>query len=110
MRKSASIPLATCPTFDALVFDTEITVWEPGPGSGGFHRGAQLRGAVRRAAIVATGMSGKDGGYDGDYQFWAAIAPIGKVGPIAMPRHNISRLTDFSTKTPISITSCRPMP
>jgi len=43
----------------------------------------------RRAAIVAVGAVGKDGGYVGGYQFWTAIAPIGKVGPIAVPRHDI---------------------
>ena len=35
----------------------------------------------RRAAIVATGAVGKDGDYIGGCQFWAAIAPIGEVGP-----------------------------
>ena len=50
----------------------------------------------RRAAIVATGAVGKDGGYVGGYQFWTAIAPIGKVGPIAMPRHDI-----FTTIAPV---------
>ena len=50
----------------------------------------------RRAAIVATGPVGKDGGYIGGCQFGAAIAPIGKVGPIAMPRHDI-----FTTIVPV---------
>ena len=79
----------------------------------------------RRAAIVATGAVGKDGGYIGSYQFGTAIAPIGKVGPIAMPRHdNFTTIApvvgalvaqmlvghkSYSTKTPVPITSCRPM-
>lgn len=50
----------------------------------------------RRAAIVAAGAVGKDGGYIGGCQFWTAIAPIGKVGPIAMPRHDI-----FTTIAPV---------
>lgn len=50
----------------------------------------------RRDAVVATGEVGKDGGYIGGCQFWTAIAPIGKVGPIAMPRHDI-----FTTIAPV---------
>ena len=43
----------------------------------------------RRAAIVATSVVGDDSGYVGSFQFWTAIAPVGKVGPIAMPRHDV---------------------
>ena len=43
----------------------------------------------RRAAIVAAGGFGEDGGDIGGFQFWAAVAPVGAIGTIAMPRHDI---------------------
>ena len=55
------------------------------------------RPAVNRcAAIVAAGTVGKDGGYGGGFEFGTAIALIGKVGPVAMPRHDI-----FPTIAPV---------
>lgn len=43
----------------------------------------------RRAAIVATGAVGKDGGYIGGCQFLSAVAPVGAIGAVPMPRHDI---------------------